>query len=338
MEAEAPSVGRGDPFESIVTVFYRLWLRREPDPEGLAYHARELREGRVSESELADAFQNCDEYFGLNVLLSTRLARIESNGCTFLVPASAPVAHQLASTEGYEPWVLPYFLRHCRPGMNVLDIGASWGAFALPAAKRVQPDGLVYALEVSAANCRVMLRCARASAIANLQILPFGVSDRLGSELLRRQTHTNNNAIESGVDPDLDELDAFDVVPMLPLDLIRSALRPVHLVKMDIEGMEYRALVGASSLLREHRPVVFTEYSPAFQRIGSGVDGAELLKRFFQLGYQAEILHRSRPREVVAAGTEGERIARIDTAWRRHVDDDQGTHLDLCLAPIERDL
>lgn len=331
MSTLSESDARLDP-ESIVNVFYHVWLGREPDPAGRAYYVRALNEGGMSASELAEAFQASDEYLNS---ASRRLVRVVSNDCIFLLPANAPVAHELASPEGYEPWVLPYFLERCHAGMNVLDIGASWGAFALPAARRVGPGGRVYALEVSPANCRVLLRCARASGISNLEILPFGVSDRFGSELLRRQQSTaNNNSIQSGATPDADLLEGFDVVPVFPLDLIRSALQPVQLVKMDIEGMEYRAVVGALAFLREHRPIVFCEYSPAFQRHGSGVDGADLLKQFFELGYQAEILHRHRPREPVYAGDAGEQIATIDAAWRRHVGEDQGTHLDLCLAPI----
>jgi hypothetical protein len=157
----------------------------------------------------------------------------------------------------------------------------------------------------------------------------------MSAELLPHVTHTNNNAIATAA-PDLRQFDSYYVVPTFPLDLIRSALRPVHLVKMDIEGMEYRASIGALTMFREQRPLVFSEYSPAYQRSQSGVDGAELLKLFFQLGYGVEILHRGQDREEVQAATEGDAIARIDAAWRQHVDEDSGTHLDLCLKPAPK--
>jgi FkbM family methyltransferase len=238
---------------------------------------------------------------------------------------------EMSSSVGYEPWALPYFLELCRPGMSVVDIGASWGAYALPAAQRVGPEGRVWAVEASAQNCRTLTRSAGASGVDNLTILPFGASDALGCRPMPRQPVTdNNNAIAWDAAPAPGELDDYDLVPMMPLDLIRAQFGAVALVKMDIEGMEYRAARGALELLREQRPVVFCEYSPTFQQQGSGVDGAALLRLFADLGYSFEILHRAGPREPVVTA---DAIERVEAAWRAHVADGIGTHLDLCLKP-----
>jgi hypothetical protein len=102
---------------------------------------------------------------------------------------------------------------------------------------------------------------------------------------------------------------------------------------MDIEGMEYRAAVGARAFFQEQKPIVFLEYSPEFQKIGSGVEGADLLRLFLDLGYTVEMLHRSQPREAVRELDAGAVIERVNGAWRRHVAEDRGTHLDLCLHP-----
>jgi FkbM family methyltransferase len=318
--------------EGVVTLLYRLLLRREPDPEGLDYHAEALRANRVTPEELARQFAASEEFLGRK-LHDHDVVRLSVLDCEFVLPANAAVIHELASPEGYEPWVLPYFLDHCRPGMTVVDVGASWGAFALPAARRVGASGKVFALEVSPRNCQVLLKSIKASGLDNVRILPMGVSDRFGSELLRKQDVTNNNAINTGEDAGVDDLDHYEIVPVAPLDMVRAALGPVHILKMDIEGMEYRASIGALSFLRDQHPLTFIEYSPDFQRQGSGVEGAELLRLFLDLGYDIEILHRHAGRERIAASAKPEVIARVDAAWREHVERDQGTHLDLCLHP-----
>ncbi len=41
----------------------------------------------------------------------------------------------------WEDWVVGAFLDELRPGMTVLDVGASFGCFALPAAAAVGPSG-----------------------------------------------------------------------------------------------------------------------------------------------------------------------------------------------------
>ncbi len=324
---------QGESPEATVTLIYRVLLGREPDPEGLRHHSDALRANRATPRQLAVAFTRSAEFLGAPTL-SGIAEHVRAMDCDFLLPGGSPVAAELASPEGYEPWVLPYFLEQCRPGMTVFDIGASWGAFALPAGRRVGPAGRVFAVEVSPANCRVLLRSARASGLGNVIVLPFGLSDRLGPELLRRQDFTNNNAIQSDLGPADVDMDDYDIVPVVPVDLIRGALGRVHIVKMDVEGMEYRVSIGALAFLREHRPMVFCEYSPAFQLAGSGVDGGELLGLYLDLGYGVEILHRHAPRQVVAGPGHGAVIQQVDDAWRAHVERDQGTHLDLCLRPF----
>jgi len=327
--------------ETIVSMLYRLLLGREPDPAGLAHHAERLRADKVTAQEMARNFVRSTEYRrqaepqtnGVINLAGAPSVRVEALGCEFVLPAGSDVVNELRSPQGYEPWVLPYFLDYCRPGMTVLDIGASWGVFSLPAARRVGQHGRVLAVEVSPWNCRVLTKSIQASQLNNVEVLPFGVSDRLGSALLPMQRWTNNNALDVTRNAEQDDLDRFDLIPVLPLDAIRAALSPVHIVKMDIEGMEYRTALGGISFLREQNPLVFSEYSPRFQQAGSGVDGRELLLLFFDLGYKIEILHRHAPREQMATADRNEVVKRVDGAWREHVERDGGTHLDLCFHP-----
>ena len=53
----------------------------------------------------------------------------------------------ITQTHDYEPHVSKVFREYLRPGMQVLDIGASIGYFSLLAASLVETDGLVYSWE-----------------------------------------------------------------------------------------------------------------------------------------------------------------------------------------------
>jgi FkbM family methyltransferase len=319
-------------FETIVTELYWLMLGRAPDPEGFRHNLAFLTSRAGSPQDLARAFAASPEFVG-GSSLSGPVSLVRAHECEFVLPLGTSAAEAMGAPGGYEPWVLPYFLDHCRPGMTVVDVGASWGAYALPGAKRVGPSGRVFAIEVSSANCRVLLRSLRASHIDNVKILPVALSDQLGAELMPRQDFTNNNAIGGSFAEKLNFLDQHDVVPTVPLDLLASALGPVHLMKIDIEGMEYKALVGGARLMRENRPILFMEYSPRFQALGSGVEGGRLLELLLDLGYAIEILHRDRPRQTVSSASIVDVISEVDGAWRRHFEEDGGSHLDLCLRP-----
>jgi FkbM family methyltransferase len=215
--------------------------------------------------------------------------------------------------------------------MTVLDVGASWGAFALPAARKIGPSGQVIAVEMSPGNGRVILESAKANAVDNIRLILVGVSDTLGTAFLRRQTMHNNHQLEPSGDGVPADLDDFDIAPVVPLDLLRSEFGKVDVMKIDIEGMEYRAFMGAKAFMAEQKPITFLEYSPRFQAETSRAEGSALLSFFLDMGYGVEILHRKKKREAVKGATPAEVIAKIDAAWMRHVEDDKGTHLDLCL-------
>lgn len=315
-----------------VQFLYRVLLGRDPDKLGLDHYVTALTAGQMDESALALGLIGSAEFRqnrGAPIAYAG-YATVEALGCTFLTPEGSGLAAEFGSPDGYEPWVLPYFLEICQPGMAVLDIGASVGAFALPAARRVAPGGCVYAVEVSPQNCRLLAQSIALNGLDNVKLLPLGVSDHLGFGQLPRQRTSNNNALEPDDRTLAADIQSHDVVPVLPLDLLRPAMGRIDLVKMDIEGMEYRATMGALELLRSDRPIVFMEYSPRFQERLSRVKGADLLNLFAELGYGFEILHRNAPRESVAAEAS---VARIDQAWAAHVRGDRGSHLDLCLRP-----
>lgn len=258
-------------------------------------------------------------------------ASVKFRGCTFRMPDHWVITKQLLDGKDYEPWVLDYFLQTLEPGMTVLDVGASWGAFALPAARKIGPTGQVIAVEMSPGNGRVILESAKANAIDNIRLILVGVSDILGTAFLRRQTMHNNHQLEPSGDGVPANLDDFDIAPVVPLDLLRSEFGKVDVMKIDIEGMEYRAFMGAKAFMAEQKPITFLEYSPRFQAETSRAEGSALLSFFLDMGYGVEILHRKKKREAVKGATPAEVIAKIDAAWTRHVEDDKGTHLDLCL-------
>jgi FkbM family methyltransferase len=317
--------------EETVQLLYRALLGRDADAGGLRHYADLLLSGDIDEESLANALLGSSEYRHRadtrTALAGHAVAKMLE--CSLLVPENPGLIAELESAAGYEPWVLPYFLEQCRPGGGVLDIGASIGAFALPAARRVGPEGVVYAVEAAPLNCRLLAQSIALNRLDNIMLLPVAVSDVLGHAQMLRQSHTNNNILEPSDEAHLADLHSHDVIPVVPLDLFRPALRRVDLVKMDIEGMEYRATQGAITLIETDRPVVFLEYSPRFQRRLSGVSGDALIRLFQELGYTFEILHRDRPRQTV---TDTDPAAAIDAAWASHVKDG-GSHLDLCLRP-----
>ncbi|MDF0487753.1 FkbM family methyltransferase [Sphingomonas sp. H39-1-10] len=325
-----PAAMPPDQARSVVDLFYRSILGRPADPYGSELHTNLLVSGEIDERGLALGFFNSDEFKIRTGALEAFLDQvvIEAFGSKFLLPRSWTA--ELTAPEGYENWVIPYFLSLCRPGMTIVDVGASIGSLALPAARHVLPGGSVYAIEVSPLNCSLLAQSITLNELDNVHLLPLGVSDYLGFARLPRQRMSNNNVIDRERDTKPTDIRSHDMVPIVPFDLLHPAIGKIDLMKMDIEGMEYRACMGAINALKHDRPMVFLEYSPEFQRQWSGVPGVRLLGLFQELGYSFEILHRTKDRELV---TDPDPAARIDAAWAEHCALDGGSHLDLCLHP-----
>jgi FkbM family methyltransferase len=328
--------------EQTINVLYDVLLHRAPDPGGFAANVDLLASGKNTPRGIAERILESREFQGRKPTVSRpgddfnnvfeTLIPFELHGCTVYVGKHSSLADHLRLTGGYEPWVLPYFLEHLRPGMRVLDIGAAWGLFALPSAQRVGPTGAVWAVEISQRNSNVLLRAARANGFNWMHLLPFGVADKMEATFLPVQTTTFNNIVRNPESVNNLDGEALEVVPVLPLDSLRDQLGRIDVIKMDVEGMEYRAILGARRLIEENRPVVFLEYSPMLLRSISRVPAEDLLHHFLDLDYDIEILHRTTPRELLDGRAREATVARVNEAWERHVKEEAGTHLDLRLA------
>jgi FkbM family methyltransferase len=69
----------------------------------------------------------------------------------------------------------------------------------------------------------------------------------------------------------------------------KNGARPVHLVKIDIEGWEAQALEGMSHILDEDRPTILFEFMPAWIR-RAGDSPEELLSLLVRKGYRLSAL------------------------------------------------
>jgi hypothetical protein len=103
-----------------------------------------------------------------------------SDGATLAVPASlqSMTAYVLLEQECWCEKEIS-FLRHwLRPGMTVIDIGASLGVYSLPMARLVGHTGHVFAYEPASEPRALLERSRELNAAVNLDISPLALSDR----------------------------------------------------------------------------------------------------------------------------------------------------------------
>jgi FkbM family methyltransferase len=148
----------------------------------------------------------------------------------------------------YERDLQALLVRTLRPGQVVWDIGANVGFFTLLSALRVGPHGQVVAVEPQPRNLELLRRHLALNAIANVTVIDSAVADAPGTA-----------SFDTAGSPSMGHLAAggTTTVTVTTIDeLVASGMPAPQVIKMDIEGAESRALIGAARTLAQHRPLL----------------------------------------------------------------------------------
>ena len=184
----------------------------------------------------------------------------------------------------------------CKPGMQVLDVGAHVGYFTLLFAVLVGPKGRVYAVEPKPENLVKLRAMLAANSVANVTVFPVAATDRKGEvEFITERTGQMGH-ISDGRAPHEDE--SVIAVEAVRLDDLTRAndISRIDLIKIDIEGTEPEALRGMADLLLHDRPAIICEWHPL-------VAGPDYTAVFGTLGYACDVLEpssRTEPFHVLA--------------------------------------
>lgn len=147
-------------------------------------------------------------------------------------------------------------------GGIVADVGGHLGAFTLLAARRVGPEGRVFAFEPNPPSRQRLERNVAVNGLSNVRVLPEALSDRTGTAtlLLSGDASRSGNAslsVGDGVDGSAGTAE----VQAARLDdvLEREGVTRLDLVKIDVEGLEDRVVAGGRGILEALRPAVLFE-------------------------------------------------------------------------------
>jgi FkbM family methyltransferase len=273
--------------EADIVACFRLLLGRLPHREEWIGHSHQA--GRPL-PDVVSAYLNSLEFSRRGLLRQDHLAEIATADLPgFRIHAAvadeAVGRHVLANA--YEPDVSQVFRAILRPGMGVLDLGANIGYFAMLAASLVGPSGYVLAVEPNPSNVRLMEASRRANGFAQVTICQAAAGPQTGLLVLNA---SHSNGTTASLPKDLNAMLGAETVPCLRPDVLAPPGRRIDLIKVDVEGAEYRALSGCSDIITRDRPVIVSEFSPDLIEGISGVDGRFYLEWLMGFGYRLAII------------------------------------------------
>ena len=152
----------------------------------------------------------------------------------------------------WEPGITWLITAHLRAGDTMIDIGANVGVHTLLAAHLVGTAGTVIAIEASPAIFQRLVANLRLNGAAQVQAVNTAVSDKPGRLTvflapdgnLGKTTTLGNEASTMGAAHEA-EVDAQPLPNILTMAQIGAA----RLIKIDVEGAEWRVLQGMRDVL-----------------------------------------------------------------------------------------
>jgi len=154
----------------------------------------------------------------------------------------------------YEVEELGRFASTIKPGDCVYDVGANVGLYSLLACEKGGRSAKVYSFEPLPRNLHYLQRHVDLNFPDQCHVKGVAVSDVVGTA---RFSVADWESSMSRLSPD-GELS----VPTITLDdsiFRRNELSPPNIIKIDVEGAEFRVLQGAERTLSEFHPSLFVE-------------------------------------------------------------------------------
>ena len=166
------------------------------------------------------------------------------------------------------------FRQLIRPGRTVVELGANIGSHTVFFAKLVGPRGKVIAFEPQRIVFQTLCANVALNDLQNVDCRQQAIGDKAGTVIMPRLDYSkefNFGGVCVGLAEEGEEV---------PLDTVDELeLSACHFIKIDIEGMEQKAIQGAQKTISRFKPYLYVENDRPDQ-------SDALIKTIYDLGYK----------------------------------------------------
>jgi FkbM family methyltransferase len=268
-----------------IAACFRLLLDRKPNPEEIAGHFSMVG---ASLDHVVASYVNSLEFQSRGLLRrETSATIVEFEGFRLYVD---PEDRAIGGPLFYHilPETTDCFRDQVRPGGVVLDIGANCGYFSFLACSL---GASVWAFEPLATNVRLLAASHILNRDAPLRIIPAAASSESGLLVIGA---SYSDGVVGPVPEGLERALNADYVAKVRIDDLIPSHTEVDLIKIDVEGHEFRALLGAADTIEAWHPVILTEFSPTALAANSKVSGREYLELLESWDYETSVFDNPR--------------------------------------------
>lgn len=143
---------------------------------------------------------------------------------------------------------------------NIIDIGANFGYHSLLFSRLCSEK--VYSFEPQIQNFGLLEDNIKINKIENVILFNLACGEEYCQIKMPIFVYNNNNINMGDITPniDIDEINNnFSITMSVPLDKIYFSSN-IDLIKLDVQGWEKKVLLGATKLLKSHKPILIVEF------------------------------------------------------------------------------
>lgn len=183
----------------------------------------------------------------------------------------------------YEKPEIDYISQYLKPGNVFVDIGANIGLFSLNASKIVSDKGKVISFEAFSSNYRQFKNNIEINNFKNIISENKAISNQNSTVEILYNEGDHNIGMASSF---LKNFTSKEIVESVTLDDYASnnSIEKIDLIKIDIEGGEYNAILGMTKILNDSKPQVLIEINHQTLQ-DSGRTEKEIIDLFNQFNY-----------------------------------------------------
>ena len=202
-------------------------------------------------------FQKIDLLSGLSKTITTK------NGLRFQLRLDDWIQENIFFLDEYEHEESEFLKRNLKESDVVVDIGANIGYHSLLAASLVGGSGQIYSFEPLEENFRSFLRNIKLNSFDNVHAFNLGVSDKPKILNLYLNSEKGNMGMASEFGETNNHL--HQTIEAIDMDTFfkKHPVQKIDVIKIDIEGGEYPALLGMKNTLDRFSPYILIELDDA---------------------------------------------------------------------------
>ncbi len=189
----------------------------------------------------------------LKPLLRVKRVTVPTAHGTFWIDPVSLLGIALTNQGEHEHGMVQTLEKFLKSGDTFVDLGANEGYFTVIGARLCGAEGRVLAIEPQHRLLPVIEQNLKLNGLAHVEVLNAAISDQRGTATLHLTASTNSGG--SGFHRHSKYKLPTQEIGTLTLEeaLDAQKLEQVDLMKVDIEGFEYEALLGSTKVFEQHR-------------------------------------------------------------------------------------